>query len=110
MDLQADPLTFDDHTLSKTINDGFLRGIPKACSAFELGETLPLDGHVSFRKATSKPCELQSPYSDVRKSYRKHHRREIVSIPYRKCHDAFEGRVVTIINKLQSGKNCQKDL
>lgn len=38
------------------------------------------------------------------------HKHEIVSIPYRKCHDAFEGRIVSIINKLEAGKNCQRDL
>jgi len=52
---------------------------------------------------------LASPYSEIRKSYRKIHKREIISIPYRKCHDAFEGRIVSIINKIESGKNCLKD-
>lgn len=46
----------------------------------------------------------------MRKSYRKNHKKEIVSIPYRKCHDAFEGRIVTIINKIESGKNWSRDL
>jgi hypothetical protein len=45
----------------------------------------------------------------VRKSYRKIHRKEIISIPYRKCHDAFEGRIVTIINKIEGSKNCVRD-
>lgn len=52
---------------------------------------------------------MDSPYNGIRKSYRKIHKREIISIPYRKCHDAFEGRIVTIINKIESGKNCLRD-
>ncbi len=52
---------------------------------------------------------MVSPYSEIRKSYRKMHKRDIISIPYRKCHDAFEGRIVTIINKIESGKNCLRD-
>lgn len=30
-------------------------------------------------------------------------------MPYRKCHDAMEGRIVTVINKITNGKNCAKD-
>ena len=30
-------------------------------------------------------------------------------MPYRKCHDALEGRIVTIMNKIDGGKNCLKD-
>lgn len=52
---------------------------------------------------------MVSPYSEVRKSYRKVSKREILSVPYRKCHDAMEGRIVTLINKIANGKNCAKD-
>lgn len=52
---------------------------------------------------------FNSPYTEFRKSYRKVHKREIVSIPYRKCHDALEGRIVAILNKLENGKNCLRD-
>jgi hypothetical protein len=34
----------------------------------------------------------------------------VAAVPYRKCHDALEGRVVGILNKIVSGRNCQKDL
>jgi hypothetical protein len=30
-------------------------------------------------------------------------------VPYRKCHDALEGRIVAIMNKMVGGRNCQKD-
>lgn len=50
-----------------------------------------------------------SPYSEIRKSYRKMSKKEILSVPYRKCHDAMEGRIVTLMNKLGNGKNCAKD-
>jgi hypothetical protein len=46
----------------------------------------------------------------MRKSYRRSHKNEVESIPYRKCHDAFEGRIVAIINKMGAGKNCLRDL
>ena len=36
-------------------------------------------------------------------------KKEILSVPYRKCHDAMEGRIVTLMNKLGNGKNCAKD-
>ena len=30
-----------------------------------------------------------SPYTEVRRSYRKTHKRDIISVPYRKGHDTF---------------------
>lgn len=73
-------------------------------------EELPEINAQTVKRAATRPCEnFASPYNEVRKSYRKIHKKEIVSIPYRKCHDAFEGRIVAIINKIEGGKNCQKD-
>lgn len=54
--------------------------------------------------------EMISPYSQNPKSYRKAHKKELDSIPYRKCYDNFEARIVLILNKLHDGKNSQKDL
>lgn len=34
----------------------------------------------------------------------------MTAIPYRKCQDALEGRVVSIINKMESNKNYQKEI
>lgn len=36
-------------------------------------------------------------------------KRQVISFPYRKCHDALQGRIVSILNKLQNGKNCLRD-
>jgi hypothetical protein len=42
------------------------------------------------KKNSQKTFEnMFSPYKEVRKSYRKNNKKEIISIPYRKCHDAF---------------------
>lgn len=67
------------------------------------------DSLPTVRRPISRASEQPSPYSEFRKSYRKQHKREIVSVPYRKCHDALEGRIVTIMNKIEGGKNCLKD-
>ena len=66
------------------------------CNDVQLSET-----HLSNKKNEVRQSEMfSSPYTEFRKSYRKLHKREIISIPYRKCHDALEGRIVAILNKL----------
>ena len=79
-------------------------------SAISLSEPVSHDLTATVKKPVLKAIDsVISPYSEFRKSYRKIHKREIISIPYRKCHDAFEGRIVTIINKIENGKNCLRD-
>lgn len=34
----------------------------------------------------------------------------MMSIPYRKCHDHFEGRIVGLLNKVEAGKNCLREM
>lgn len=47
-----------------------------------------------------------------RKSYRKNGRErgEVAAIPYRRCHEPLEGRIVGILNKMVARRSCQKDL
>lgn len=73
----------------------------KLPSALSLSDHGSYDLTATVKKPIVKINEnINSPYSEIRKSYRKIHKKEIRSIPYRKCHDAFEGRIVTIINKI----------
>ena len=54
--------------------------------------------------------EQPSPYAAIRKNYRKNQRKELTSIPYRKCHEAFEGRIIGLLNKIEAGKNCAREI
>lgn len=64
---------------------------------------------LSCKKASRCPSDQYSPYT-VRKSYRKNQKKALTSIPYRKCHDAFEGRIVGLLNKIGGGKNCLREM
>ena len=62
-------------------------------------ESGPKDITLSCKKISRCQSDQFSPYA-VRKSYRKSQKRELTSIPYRKCHDPFEGRIVGLLNKV----------
>ena len=49
-------------------------------------------------------------FGEVRKSYRKTNRTDISAFSYRKCHDALEGRIVALLNRIVVGKAIQKDV
>lgn len=104
-----EPLTPEDnHQLQPVPPLDTCRKVSRYASSQSLPEPAA-DSLLTARKPVSRPSEQPSPYSEFRKSYRKQHKREIVSVPYRKCHDALEGRIVTIMNKIEGGKNCLKD-
>ena len=47
-------------------------------------------------------------FINEKKSYRIGCHRRMVGVPYRKCHSTMEEKVVGIINKINSGKECHK--
>lgn len=49
-------------------------------------------------------------FINEKKSYRTQYHRRTVGVPYRKCHSTMEEKVVGIINKINSGKECQKEI
>jgi hypothetical protein len=109
-DQPEDLLTPEDNPISKVEEEATCKKLAKLPSAISLSEPISQDLGATVKKPIARlPEMMASPYSEIRKSYRKIHRKEIISIPYRKCHDAFEGRIVTIINKIESGKNCLRD-
>jgi hypothetical protein len=64
------------------------------------------------RKRRSTPnLELESPYGDQRKNYRKVFiKKEKNYISFRRNQDNLEGKIVNVINKMINGKNCAKDI
>jgi hypothetical protein len=107
--VQLDQFTPEDYLVNKTEDQDTSKKISKSTSAQDCSEAQLLDLVCTVKKPIRACDSFTSPYSEMRKSYRKLHKREIVSIPYRKCHDALEGRIVTILNKLENGKNCLRD-
>ena len=49
-------------------------------------------------------------FINEKKSYRTQFHRRTVGVPYRKCHSSMEEKVVAIINKIKSGKECHKEI
>ena len=100
-DLPLEQLTPEEHRISKLEDQDTSKKFSKATSAQDCSDLAPTDLHPTLKKHPLRPSEaMASPYTEFRKSYRKLHKREIISIPYRKCHDALEGRIVAILNKL----------
>lgn len=109
MEILPEPLTPEDQRPPQTAPpQDTCRKVSRYASSQSLPEQAG-DSLLTVRKPIGRASEQPSPYSEFRKSYRKQHKREIVSVPYRKCHDALEGRIVTIMNKIEGGKNCLKD-
>jgi hypothetical protein len=97
--------------ISKGSEEPTTKKMVKYHSSQELKESLNPDLVLTGRKSNNKYNDVVSPYGEFRKSYRKKlSRRGVATIPYRKCHDLLEGRVVTVINKIQTGKNCVRDI
>lgn len=84
----AEMLTPEDQPRPQPAAQDTCRKAGRYASSHSLPEPAA-DGLPTVRKPISRANEQPSPYSEFRKSYRKQHKREIVSVPYRKCHDAL---------------------
>lgn len=61
-------------------------------------------------KSTSKAFKmtLSSPYDSKRRSYRKIRKDSARFVPFRKCQDQLENRIVSLINKIVQNKHNDK--
>ena len=64
----------------------------------------------NFRKVSSLPVTnlCMDLFEDEKKSYRKQQSKRLNSVPYRKCQSSIEERIVSIMNKIEGGKDCEK--
>lgn len=72
MELQNEQVTPEDKPITKVAEEHTLKKLNRVNSAVELGEIGGADVNLTVRKSISKISEVfVSPYSEVRKSYRK---------------------------------------
>ena len=79
---------------------------PKKSSLNHLQQNLFWRASENSEKQVSNDQPAQ--FLNEKKSYRKKHSKHIACVPYRKCHSLMEEKVINVINKIKSGKECQK--